>query len=363
MRKLSILNIFLTCLVASLSAQAQTTIKGRFIDVISEAGIPGVSIEVKQTCTAGHNGPRVITLGSTTTGADGSYLLTYFPITNDPSCPSGLISTIGSKPGYHFGCSVGPDNESLCFATNLPPCQNVSAARYDGFLANEVITAAFGAGMALTTETATTLPLPTSLAGRSILVKDSQGVEKAAQLLYVSPSQINYVIPSELSQGAGTVKLIGDNGVTHVGFISLGNRVAPGIFTADANGQGAPAAVVQRTKADGTQSYEPVAQFDPAQNKSVPILIDLGPETDDVFLILFGTGIRFRAALRSVTVRLGSALNGANGQVTYAGPQGSYVGLDQVNVRLPRSLIGRGEIDLNMRVELYDANVVRISIK
>lgn len=363
MRKLSILSIFLICLIVSLSAQAQTTIKGRFLDVISEAGIPGVLIEVTQQCNAGHAGPRTLLLGSTTSGADGSYLLTYSPI-SDPSCAPNLISRILSKPGYHFGRSTSNENdEGIRYASNLPYCSNVSAASYVSHHASEMISAAFGAGMALITETAATLPLPTSLAGRSLIVKDSQGVERFAQLLYVSPSQINYVFPSELSQGPATIKLIGPNGVSHVGFTSLFYKVAPGLFSADANGQGPAAAVVQRTKSDGTQSYEPVARFDPAQNKFVPIPIDLGPETDDVSLILFGTGIRYRAALSEVTVWLGLPLGSLAGQVTYAGPQGSYVGLDQVNVRLPRSLIGRGEIDVNMRVAIFDTNAVRIAIK
>jgi hypothetical protein len=41
-----------------------------------------------------------------------------------------------------------------------------------------------------------------------------------------------------------------------------------------------------RIKADGSQSYEPVAQFDTAQKDFVPPPLDLGPETNQVYLVL-----------------------------------------------------------------------------
>ncbi len=91
----------------------------------------------------------------------------------------------------------------------------------------------------------------------------------------------------------------------------------------------------------GAESFEPVAQFDQAQNRFVPVPIDLGPETDQVFLILYGTGFRFRSALSSASVKIG----GAEMEVLYAAEAPGFIGLDQSNVRLSRSLIGRGEVD------------------
>jgi len=46
--------------------------------------------------------------------------------------------------------------------------------------------------------------------------------------------------------------------------------------------------------------------------------------------------------------------------VVYAGAQGDYVGLDQLNVRIPRELAGRGEVDLVLNVGGLSANPVRI---
>jgi hypothetical protein len=53
--------------------------------------------------------------------------------------------------------------------------------------------------------------------------------------------------------------------------------------------------------------------------------IDLGPPSTSVYLELYGTGIRGRTSLSEVSVMLG----GVSLQVTYAGAQITYPGLDQ----------------------------------
>jgi hypothetical protein len=65
------------------------------------------------------------------------------------------------------------------------------------------------------------------------------------------------------------------------------------LFSANSNGQGVPAASVLRVRGDA-QLYEPVARYD-AQRNSSSEPIDLGQEGDQVFRILFGTGIRAAA--------------------------------------------------------------------
>ncbi len=97
-----------------------------------------------------------------------------------------------------------------------------------------------------------------------------------------------------------------------------------------------------------------------AQNKFVATPIDLGPESDNVFLILFGTGLRNRSSLSGVSVKIG----GVDAQVQYAGPQPIFPGLDQVNALIPRSLVGRnGEVDVELIVDGVSANKVKIVIK
>jgi uncharacterized protein (TIGR03437 family) len=235
---------------------------------------------------------------------------------------------------------------------------NVSAASYTNTeLAAESVIAAFGSRLATTTQVADTLPLPTQLSGTTVRVRDSAGVERLAPLFFVAPSQINYQLPPGTAPGLATITIISSDGIASVGGEVA--RVVPGLFTANASGQGVPAAIALRVRADGSQSYEPVAQFDTAQNRFVPAPLALGPESDQLFLILYGTGLRFNNGLNSVLASLG----GVNAEVFYAGAQGDFVGLDQVNLRIPRSLAGRGEIEAALVVSTKTANPVRINIR
>lgn len=84
-----------------------------------------------------------------------------------------------------------------------------------------------------------------------------------------------------------------------------------------------------------------------------------------MFLILYGTGIRFNGGLPMVSVKIGDA-NGANAvdaPVLHALGLAEYVGLDQVTVRLPRSLAGRGEVSVFLSVDGKQANPVVINVK
>ncbi len=112
--------------------------------------------------------------------------------------------------------------------------------------------------------------------------------------------------------------------------------------------------------AQGQQSFEPIVRFDAAQNRFVAVPIDLGPAAHDMFLILYGTGIRFRPSLTGVTASIG----GVNVPVMFAGSAPGLIGLDQINLGpLPRSLAGRGEVDVVLIVDGKTANTIRISIR
>ncbi len=244
------------------------------------------------------------------------------------------------------------------FPTPVKRAVHLSAASYsDALLAAESIVAAFGGNLANTTAAATG-SLPLSLGGTSVKVKDSLGVERAALLFFVSPTQVNYQIPPGTARGPATVTITNASGEISLSTVQIGTT-APGLFTANATGKGLAAAVALRVKADGTQSYEAIGQFDAQQNRFVPRPIDLGAASDQVFLVMFGSGWRARAALANVEVKAG----GVTAPVNFAAAQGGLIGMDQINARLPRSLIGRGEIEVALLVDGKAANLVRVSIK
>lgn len=244
-------------------------------------------------------------------------------------------------------------------APTAPALATVSAASYKGIrVAPDSIAATFGVGLATDAQVATAVPLPTSLAGTTVKVKDSAGTERLAPLFFVSPGQINYLVPPETLRGTATVTIASGDGKVSSGSIQI-DPVVPGLFSANASGQGVAAAVVLRVKADGSQSFEFVARFDSAQKKFVAVPIDLGADTDQLFLILFGTGHRYRSSLSVVSALIG----GEDAETLYVGPQGGFVGLDQINLRIPRNLAGRGEVDIVLNVDGVPANIVRIAIK
>jgi uncharacterized protein (TIGR03437 family) len=269
------------------------------------------------------------------------------------------IATAGTAQVSVFTSAPGGGTTSALPFIIAARVSNVSAASFLGAeLAAESIIAAFGGGLATRTESAARQPLPTDLAGTKVMVRDSVGTERLAPQFFVSGVQANYQMPPGTANGAATVMVTSGAGLVSIGTTQVA-RVVPGVFTANANGQGVAAAIIVRVKPDGSQTTEPVARLDSATGRFVSVPIDLGPATDQVFLVVFGTGFRFRSALSTVSARLG----GVESEVLYAGVTPGFVGLDQCNIRISRSLIGRGEIDVVLTVDTKTANTSRLNIR
>jgi uncharacterized protein (TIGR03437 family) len=235
---------------------------------------------------------------------------------------------------------------------------SVSGANYLAAIAREAIVSVFGQGLATATLAASSNPLPTTLAGTTIKVKDSTGTERLAPLFYVSTSQINFQIPIGTASGNATITVTNSAGGVSLGSITVAD-IAPGIFSASADGVGLAAAQALRVKLGNVQTYEEIARYDSTLSKFVAIPINLDTTTDSVYLLLYGTGIRFRSSLANVRVTIGGQVC----QLDYAGAQGFYIGLDQLNILLPQSLRGRGDADVVITVDGKVANTVKVNIK
>ena len=233
----------------------------------------------------------------------------------------------------------------------------VSAASFDNIeLAAESIATIFGDGLSGEAQLAVTSPLPTEMAGVSVTVEDSKGVRRPSPLFFVSPTQINYQIPPGTAPGLAAIIVDSPTGIATT--TAQIENIAPGLFSANASGKGA-AAVLLRVKSDGTQVFESVTRYDSAQKMFFAQPIEIGSEGDQLFLILFGTGFRFRSDLSSVSATIG----GINSEVLFVGPQGDFTGIDQVNLRLPSELAGRGDLDVRLIVDGKPSNTVQINIK
>jgi uncharacterized protein (TIGR03437 family) len=194
-------------------------------------------------------------------------------------------------------------------------------------------------------------PLPASLGGVRIEVTDSRGTTRAAKIGFASPQQINFVAPGETISGPGQITAArSDGGSTTIHVIF--EDVAPGLFAARGDGRGAPAGLM--TRLCGTNRTEQTLA-NCSSGGCQPVPIDL-PEGCLTVLTLYGTGIR-RAGTAAVEVTIG----GRPGRVLFAGEQGQFEGLDQVNVEIP-TLIAAGIAEIVLTAAGKRANPLQIAI-
>lgn len=231
-----------------------------------------------------------------------------------------------------------------------PTVTSVAPGRTEPVLAPDSIVDAYGAGLATQTMSASSA-LSTNLGGTTVTLNDSTGAFTAAQLFYVSPTQVDYAAPASLVPGAATVTVKAGDGTVSTGSVMVAN-VQPAVFTLNAAGLVA-GSIIRVT--DAGQIAENLYSVD-ASNNVVPAPVDVSK--DQVYLVFYATGLR-RAPESQVSVSIG----GVNTPVSYSGPQGSYVGFDQVNVQLPASLAGRGDVPVVLSVAGNQANMARMSFK
>jgi uncharacterized protein (TIGR03437 family) len=260
-------------------------------------------------------------------------------------------SDVGRNFNVNFIASDGAlsDVKSVAIrVVNASPLTAVNAANFGlGPLAADSIASAFGTSMAARVEIAQSLPLPLSLAGTAMTVN---GIP--APLFFVSPTQINFVVPSGVDPGTATIVVSSPMGVYSLGNVEI-TQSAPAIFTADATGRGDAAALAT---IDGVNYQRP--PFD--------VLVNGRPN----ILVLYATGIRRAPAsdpaddngvAESVTV----TIDGRLARVLYAGAQGGFAGLDQINAEMPAALAGGGQrrVEVAVTVNGVAANRVTIQLK
>lgn len=306
-------------------------------------------------------GPRIPTGGvfrALAVTAEEGYASASWSIPDDPALAG---RTLFGRWYIRSGSNVAvtPAFKITLFAPPAPPAEvsvltSVPAASaLQGPVAPGSIATGFGVGLTEQTAEADVLPLPTTLGGVSVSVTDSRGAERRAPLFFASPTQVNYLVPEGTAEGEAVVTVRGLGGVVATGTLQV-LPAAPAVFAANADGRGIAAALIQRVRPDGSQAFEPVARFDLAQSRFVaaPIVF----QGDQLFLILFGSGLRGAAEV-IVTV------DGEPVDVLFAGPHPTLAGLDQINVRLPESLAGRGTVEIRLVADGIEANFTTITIE
>ncbi|MDW8129301.1 MAG: CotH kinase family protein [Bryobacterales bacterium] len=243
---------------------------------------------------------------------------------------------------------------------NRDPLANwiLNAASYElGPLAPESIASVFAAGIATTTVTAQQTSLATELAGVTVTLTDSKGTRHAAALYFVSPEQLNFLVPGGIAAGKARVEIRRPDG-SLLSADTLIDAAAPGLFSADSTGKGL--GVMAAVSGAGTsQTWTPVYEYDAGARKFAAKPVKLSPSGPEVYLVLYGTGIRHAKA-----ADLTATVGGVGVPIAYAGPQGQYAGVDQVNLGpLPASLAGKGEVSVVVAAGRFKSNAVTLVIE
>jgi uncharacterized protein (TIGR03437 family) len=193
----------------------------------------------------------------------------------------------------------------------------ISSADYTSPVGSGSIVSAFGVNLAPNTAVATVNPAPTTLGGIRLHVSDRSHVgDWLAPLLYVSPTQINYVLNSSDPYAWVSIERIGSPFVPKGMAVPI-DPIAPGFYSA----------VAIAVPARGQVTVMPITSIDLSGSP--------------VYLSFYGTGFGAASAAASNCMAGTTAL-----PITYVGPQLQIGGLDQANMLLPKSLMGVGSVNV-----------------
>ena len=232
---------------------------------------------------------------------DGTGALDATPVV--AAAGGGLLGGVSAAGGIALLLAIpapaAPDGEVFA-----DPRGNVSAASLSPAGAPAApgeLRSLFGRGLASQVAAAESLPLPVELAGASILVDDA-----AAPLLFVSAGQVNYQLPEDAP--GPIVRIVARNGAESSDEIFT--RVAatsPAVFTLDGSGGGA-----------GVFTHADFTLVSPA-----------APARGGEIVVAFLTGLGVNQPLPEVRI------GGRAAEVLFAGRAPGFVGLDQLNLRIP----------------------------
>jgi uncharacterized protein (TIGR03437 family) len=195
-------------------------------------------------------------------------------------------------------------------------------------VAPDSIAVALGNNLANTTQQTERLPdgsFPTNSNGTSVTVNG-----RAAQIFFVSPTQINFHVPEATEIGAAEVIVTNPDGFPSKGSVTT-FRAAPGVFTFSGDGLGEGVILNADTLERGP--------FDPSGGH--------------LRLTIFSTGVR-NAATVSMTAG-GRAL-----AVESVARTSNMPGMDEIHVLVPVDLRGAGKIELVVRADGRDSNPVTV---
>ena len=255
--------------------------------------------------------------------------------------------------GCWFGCCVQAPVAAFQGNTRpyYTPASVVNAATNTAgpFAPNTIVTI-YGTHLAFDTvavsaQTIASNTLPTELAGVQVVIDGLR-----AGLYYVSPGQINLLIPNSLLPGASQIVVTRDGVAGPYVALPL-DEVAPGLF-ADAR------QLIAATHADGSviSAESPVA----AGEWVVLYCVGLGRTTPDLYNGEVAVMAMPAVHLADLSVIVGgSTVTGW--RIYYAGVTPGYAGLYQINVKLPDVIAPNPEVRFSIGAWLSPPSTYLVS--
>ena len=209
------------------------------------------------------------------------------------------------------------------------------------------IVSLFGTNLASGTASNAGLPLPTNLLGTQVLVSGKY----FAPLFYVSPTQINFQMPTEAAGNPVSLVVI-SSGVTSLAAAVKMAPEIPGIFTATPGGTGQAAALNQDNSPNSAQN--------PAAAGSVIQIFATGLGVTNPAAATGQAGASSLPLNQTVSTPVVTIAN-QPATVSFSGLAPGFVGLYQVNAQVPAGL--SGNVSLQIQINEQSSNTATIAVR
>jgi uncharacterized protein (TIGR03437 family) len=283
---------------------------------------------VSQTLAIASNGPAIpftvsspavpwLSVGSLSGTTPASITLTANPAGISAGSYSTKLSVSGAGISYSISVVFSVTASGSSSAVSIGGVVSSAANPYGTGIAAGSLASVYGQNFTDSTEQAITLPLPSQLGGVGVKIGGY-----AAPLLFVSPSQINLEVPSEVTPGNATVQISGPSG-TASGTVKIAES-QPGMFVNYAASSQPIIVNAEGSLNDGAHPAHPgdfIVLYMTGQGPLDRRVPDGAAAPSDP---------PARAAL-PVSVTIG----GLNAPVAFAGLTPTLAGLFQVNVQVP----------------------------
>jgi uncharacterized protein (TIGR03437 family) len=209
----------------------------------------------------------------------------------------------------------------------------------------------FGSGLCTANEGAPSLPLPTTLGKVQVTVN---GI--LAPISYVSPNQINVLVPYEISGSYATFQVSSDVGLSNPVTIYVA-KTAPGVFASLAGGFAPGLGPAAGQHAD----FSAVTEDNPAEVGETLMLYVTGlgavsPTVKDGFAAV-------AKPLSYVVADVTVSVDGLNAPVSFKGLAPGFAGLYQVNFEVPKGVSSGKLVSLSIATPNAVTNEAKLYIK